>query len=439
LKDAFRGRISLGVLCGSLILLPKEAFGKLQRRISDNGIADDAISLNQFDKDENYVRIIPREGIRNHIVRLMTDMFNAGDLTVLVGTQALLGEGWDAPSINSLILSSTVSSYMLSNQMRGRAIRIDIDHPEKVSNIWHLATYDPKFGNYSYDLQQLATRFEGYEAPSYYGSHEIVSGIERVLLPNLIGLPETNLALAKNRDITRRWWWDALYTGYGATPPNGLVKGVQADSLNVKALKYTGYGYYVLALLAFVPLLLLLKGPVMAIGLSVIALLLFLIFLSYCRTGTVEGVMKQIAIVILETLSDLGLIKTSIKQVGLKVKNESGNLFVFCANLPAEENNLFIQSLQEFLDPVENPRYLLVRRSRILKWIRQTDYFAIPSAISPNKKGVEIFKGLWKLYIGHCDIVYTRSAEGRKVLLKARKYAFSAVKHKASKRLSKWQ
>ena len=70
--------------------------------------------------------------------------------------------------------------------------------------------------------------------------------------------------------------------------------------------------------------------------------------------------MKQIAIVILETLSDQGLIKTSIKQVGLKVHDEKGELFVSCANLPADENNLFIQSLQEFLDPVENPRYLLV-------------------------------------------------------------------------------
>ena len=187
------------------------------------------------------------------------------------------------------------------------------------------------------------------------------------------------------------------------------------------------------------PALLYLRGPVLIVCLSVIAILLLIIFLNFCRTGTVEGVMKQIAIVILETLSDLGLIKTSIKQVGLKVKDESGNLFVICANLPTEENNLFIQSLQEFLDPVENPRYLLVRRLRFLKRIKQTDYFAIPSAISPNKKGVEIFKGLWKLYIGQCDIVYTRSAEGRKVLLKARKYAFSAIKKKASKRLSKWQ
>ena len=38
-----------------------------------------------------------------------------------------------------------------------------------------------------------------------------------------------------------------------------------------------------------------------------------------------------------------------------------------------------------------------------------------------------------------CDIIYTRSAEGRRVLQKARKYAFSAINMRASKRLSKWQ
>ena len=439
LKDKFQGSISLGVLCGSLILLPKNTVKRLQGLISGNGIALDAITLDHFGGDGNYVRIVPKEGIRNHIVRLVTEMFNAGDLTVLVGTQALLGEGWDAPSINSLILSSTVSSYMLSNQMRGRAIRIDRNHPDKVSSIWHLATYDPKFGNYSFDLEQLATRFEGYEAPSYDGDHEIVSGIERVLMPNPLGVPETNIALAKNRDLTRRWWKDALFTGYGNTPPIGLSTGVQAEALTVKSLRYTGYWYYIWLLLPVAMLLFYLPNPVRGIGLTVIALLVGIIVWHFIRTGSVTGVLKQIAIVILETLSDQGLIKTSIKQVGLKVHEEKGELFVLCANLPADENNLFIQSLQEFLDPVENPRYLLVRHTRFLKKISQTDYFAIPSAISPNKKGVEIFKGLWKLYIGDCDIIYTRSAEGRRVLLKARKYAFSAVKKKASKRLSKWQ
>ena len=442
LKDTFNGRISLGVLCGSLILLPQNTLGILQKLISENDIDNDAISLDRFDKDENYVRIIPKEGIRNHIVRLVTEMFNAGDLTVLVGTQALLGEGWDAPSINSLILSSTVSSYMLSNQMRGRAIRIDRNHPEKVSNIWHLATVDDsQSGGYSYDLAQLAARFEGFEAPSYFGKHEIMSGIERVMEPiQLSAVPMSNLSLAQNRERTRKWWNDALYLGYGNNRPMGLSTGIEAESLTVRSLRYTSYKYYLVLILTFAMFIPQLPTPVMALAIIVVVILLAVLFIRYLKTGTIAGVMKQVSMVVLETLSGQGLIKTSLQQVGLKVQDDSQGLtYVSCSNLPAEENNLFIQALQEFLDPVENPRYLLVRKNMFLKKIKQTDYFAIPSVIATNKRYVDMFKKMWNRYIGDCDIVYTRNPDGRKVLLKARKHAFSASNKKRSKRLSKWQ
>ena len=441
LKDIFQGRISLGVLCGSLILLPRNTLSTLQKLISENDIDVDAFSLDRFDKDENYVRILPKESIRNHIVRLVTDMFNAGDLTVLVGTQALLGEGWDAPSINSLVLSSTVSSYMLSNQMRGRAIRIDSNHPDKVSNIWHLATVDTQPEGYSYDLVQLAARFEGFEAPSYFGRHEIMSGIERVIEPvQIAALPTPNLALARNRERTRRWWNDALYLSYGNNRPMGLSTGVEAESPTVRTLRYTGYKYYVVLILTLAVSFLYLPVPVQILAWTVVAILLGVIFLRYLKTGTVTGVMKQVSITILETLSAQGLIKTSLRQIGLKVQEDKqGLMYVSCSNLPAEENNLFIQALQEFLDPVENPRYLLVRNSTFLKKIKQTDYFAIPSVIAANKRWVELFKSLWNKYIGDCDIVYTRSPEGRKMLLKARRHAFSASNRKKAKRLSKWQ
>jgi hypothetical protein len=183
-----------------------------------------------------------------------------------------------------------------------------------------------------------------------------------------------------------------------------------------------------------------LPAPVLIFALAVIAVLQGILFMRFLKTGTIGGVLKQVSIVILETLSAQGLIRTSLKQVGLKVQEDNeGMTYVSCSNLPAEENNLFIQALQEFLDPVENPRYLLVRNSTFLKKIKQTDYFAIPSVMATNKRYVELFKKLWNKYIGDCDIVYTRTPEGRKMLLKARKHAFSASNRKKAKRLSKWQ
>ena len=84
--------------------------------------------------------------------------------------------------------------------------------------------------------------------------------------------------------------------------------------------------YYIWLLLPLAMFLFYLPNPVRGIVLAVVVLLIGIIAWHFCRTGTVEGVMKQIAIVILETLSDQGLIKTSIKQVGKKVHDEKGEL-----------------------------------------------------------------------------------------------------------------
>lgn len=477
LKEEVWGDVSIGVLCGTLILLPSTIIGKLYKLLSDNKIAEDSIKISRFDDDKDYIRIIPKESIRNYIVRMITEMFCAGDITVLIGTQALLGEGWDAPAINSLILSSTVSSYMLSNQMRGRAIRIDKNNPDKVSNIWHLATIDfpdekdfsmfetmssndmDALRIYTYDLEQLATRFKGFEAPSYYGKHEILSGIERItddldyspslgeafLKGKITRLKEVTKTLSTNRELTRQWWKDALYLGYGNGKQMNLSTGVQVPKISTMSLLYKGYKYRVALLLtmiltAYFTLLQVLPFfiPTVAALVSIVVVL-GIYTVKYLKTGTVEGVMKQIAVTMMETMSSQGLIKSSIKNVGLRVAEDKGMLYVSCSNLPAEENNLFIQALQEFLDPVDNPRYLLVKHSKFMGRIKQTDYFSIPAVLSTNKKNVDMFKQLWKKYIGDCEIIYTRNPEGRKVLLKARKDASSAAKRDKSKRLSKWQ
>ena len=477
LKDAFGTSLSMGVLCGSLILLPDGVVGTLQELLAANNIPADAITLSRFKDIDQFVRVTPREGVRNHIVRLITDMFNSGWLTVLIGTQALLGEGWDAPSINSLILSSTVSSYMLSNQMRGRAIRIDRNNPYKVSNIWHLATVDtPSLMErnplrnvstdeealnrlYTYDLEQLTTRFKGYEAPSYYGAHDIRSGIERIMdQPTADGgtqeeslrkkverVKAMTMQLAADRNTTGQWWQTALYDGYGNADMR-LATGVNTEQTTMRQLMYKGYKFTYYALLsAFVTALCLylffplaITKLILAVTVIVSAFIAVKTTAKYLRTGSVTKVMRQIAIIILESMSRQGLIRTSAKLVGLNVREDKeGALFVSCANLPAEENNLFIQALQEFLDPIDNPRYLLVRRAKGM--LHQTDYFAVPAAISQNKNNVGIFEQLWRERLGDGQVVYTRNQEGRRLLLKARKNAFSASKRKKSQRLSKWQ
>lgn len=476
--SCYGNQIPIGVLCGTLILLPITKKETLKKVISDNGIVEDAVTLTDFKNYDNYIRVIPKDSIRNHIVSIVTEMFNKGDITLLIGTQSLLGEGWDAPSINSLVLSSTVSSYMLSNQMRGRAIRIDKNNPDKVSNIWHLATVDfprpiediqdiislsPAIAEdeeqlCDHDIRQLAVRFQGYEAPSYYGKHEIKSGIERLLKSQpflediafkqmLETCRRIGMNLAMDRNQTRRWWKDALALGYGNSK---VISGVQSQPLTVKSLRFRGYEYVFLVIMMFALFLwitqiknsyssdLMLVATASVIVVSVLSVWKYAI--SYLRTGTIHNVMKQVAIVVLETMAYQDIIKTSIHNVGLFVEEtDVRELFVTCSNLPEEENALFIRSLLEVLNPIENPKYILIRENRLWHWFKQTDYFAVPSVIARYKSGAEQMALLWEKYIGPCKLIYTRTAEGRKLLLKARRDASSSLKRTPSKRLSKWQ
>ena len=479
LKNKFQ-QIPIGVLCGSLILLPKSSEQNFKLHVKENDLTEDSLTVSSFNQDEAYMKITPKESAKNKIVGIITEMFNQGEINILIGTQALLGEGWDAPSINSLILSSTVSSYMLSNQMRGRAIRIDKNNPDKISNIWHLASIalpektnifeeifsesstnldeEAKMNALMHDIVSLEKRFEGYEAPSYFDKHEIVSGIDRVKSKDFYhniekfgenafkDFNKSTRELALNRSQTKQWWNDALYLGYG----NGqqtMTTGVEAEKLTVNTLKYTSYKEMLFS--TFTTFLFVLASVIYSGGFNWgiigIILLVFLIvcaniYLKYLKTGTIAGVMKQIAIVHLEALASQDLIRSSLKRVGLTVQETLEGIYVSCKNLPTEENNLFIKCIQEFLNPIENPRYLLIRTNRFGKVINQTDYFSIPAILSNNKKCVDIFARLWEKYIGGSyKIVYTRNLEGRMTLLQARKNAFSATKRPKSKRLSKWQ
>ena len=58
-----------------------------------------------------------------------------------------------------------------------------------------------------------------------------------------------------------------------------------------------------------------------------------------------------------------------------------------------------MQAIAEVLGPVQNPRYLLVRSSR-LGWRTRTDYHAVPTALGARKGWAEEFAALWSARVG---------------------------------------
>ena len=128
--------VPIAVLTGSLVIIPTSAKEHLERLIPNSRLSYDIIGqLSQ----EDYLKVSV-SGSHHDLVTALTQLFQEGYIQVIIGTKSLLGEGWDAPCVNSLILASFVGSFMLSNQMRGRAIRVWPDNPDKTSNIWHLVS-----------------------------------------------------------------------------------------------------------------------------------------------------------------------------------------------------------------------------------------------------------------------------------------------------------
>ena len=69
-------------------------------------------------------------------VQLATWLFEQGICRCLIGTRALLGEGWDCRRLNTLVDLTVVTSGVSVNQLRGRSLRLDPDNRAKVANNW---------------------------------------------------------------------------------------------------------------------------------------------------------------------------------------------------------------------------------------------------------------------------------------------------------------
>ena len=139
LRKTQESGVRLGILSGTVVLLPLDMEQDLKGLMEEHSCEGNLIPIRETGYGQLQVK-----GKNTAVVAVVTEFFTQGKINVLVGTKSLLGEGWDEPCINSLILATYVGSFMLSNQMRGRAIRIDRSHPEKTGNIWHLACVFPE-------------------------------------------------------------------------------------------------------------------------------------------------------------------------------------------------------------------------------------------------------------------------------------------------------
>lgn len=444
----------IGVLTGSLVILPAEAAAWVRETAGQRGIT---LTERPLPHDSRYVTVEVRDSNRSAIVEWVTLLFTGGGVRILVGTAALLGEGWDAPGINSMIMASYVGSFMLSNQMRGRAIRAQRGNPDKTGAIWHLACVDTGLADGGEDMASLARRFRSLVGLSIT-NETIESGVDRIGLTRK-RLTEKDVELynaqtferAQQRHLLKEQWASAValqasMTEELKTDP-ASVPGPLVYPYTIKAVLMFAV---VLALQTFVdavssPQILYSDAPGW-LKISLAAILAALCASPWIiraakmkiRHQSLDRSIREAGFVVYTVLYEMKLVRSvpSIHLIG--AQEEEGTIVCWLKEGSTHEKTVFLNALQQLLDPIKNPRYLVYRTSR--RWFGQShDYHAVPEEIARRKEHAELFTSLWRKSIGPAELVYTRTPEGRRKLLEARAKSLASLFVRRSERISAWR
>jgi hypothetical protein len=393
------------------------------------------------------------------MVRLITAVFDRGGISVLVGTKSLLGEGWDAPCINTLVLASFVGSYVLSNQMRGRSIRVDPNHHGKTANVWHLICIEPGDFGPGEDYQLLVRRCSAFVGVSATAS-TIENGTERLGFGHppfsrdqIAQINSHTCNRALDRAGLRQRWQEALASGTNKemveglkTTEEALPGGFVLTNTIASILVQAGFIFLILFFellrrpirVRAIPDFFTYVEIVAAIAATVSLPWALLGLWRFIRHGTPERSIRQIGIAVLESLQYEGSIDRRAGEFRVySTRNDDGTVFCWVGGGAGKEQAIFLRALREILRPIDNPRYLLAR-NRIWRIFRE-DYFAVPDLLARKKEFAEVFANKWRHRVGPVRLIYTRTSEGRKLLLRARVHSLAAAFQKRSEHVSCWK
>lgn len=431
----------IGVLSGSLIILPEKV--KLHAR-----------HTRQHIPGTRYC-VVDVAGSLHTAVAAVGELFERGEIRVLIGTKSLLGEGWDSPCINALILASFVGSFVLSNQMRGRAIRIDPTHPQKVANIWHLITVEPPYAVKERAMQRLAEqirqddsrliscdyeilkrRFDTFMGPNDR-TGAIESGIGRLtaIAPpydseGIARIDAEMLERASHREKLRAQWQNAVrggvveVTAQSVVPTEKrvpvftfwnvtlflLLAAVQADLVRLiimTAMRFSAW-----------------TAVAVAVGEGIVCYLLYRLIRYVLLNRTPARSIKTLGIAIYEALCECSLIAPSAR-VECRQDKQLSYVSLYLRNASVHDQNVFNRAMAEFLSHIDNPRYLLIRRNMLGKPSYRFS-FACPSVIGKKKEYAEVLAKKLKK-VGRFELVFTRREDGRRLILTCRKKSYINV------------
>lgn len=357
-------------------------------------------------------------------VALVTAFFEAGHIRVLVGTRALLGEGWDARGLNSLVDLSSAATPSAVVQTRGRALRRDPAWPEKVALTWTVVCITEDHPRGGTDWDRFVRKHEGYFGVDDDG--DVVSGVSHVdarfspyAPPPVDAISEVNARMQvrgeARTDIARRWRVGAPYV-------DEVVHTVRVRE--ARGARRTGQvsagGVEVPAVLAGA------KGPYrVADGRRPWSRPWRNVRLAGRTAGT-----EAYAAAVADGLRAAGLSPAGAEALRVDVESD-GELRVRLDGVGGEDaSRLFSESLEEVLEPLGEPRYVVPRYvvgpagvwagwRQALHLLRADGvaWHAVPRALAVNAERAQGYARAWNAWVSGGDALYTGSPAGAGVLV----------------------
>nr|WP_272905357.1 DEAD/DEAH box helicase family protein [Sediminivirga luteola] len=390
-------------------------------------------------------------------VPVITEFFARGGSRVLIGTRGLLGEGWDARCVNTLIDLTSATTPTAIVQMRGRALRLDPAQPGKVAAIWTVTTLAEGLLADG-DWQRLVRKHDGHLAPDSTG--ELVDGVAHLddgFSAHHPPAPDLNdevnaraVRRSQRREEAARLWRSALAAG------THQVSVVRARERHRAARAGTDGGRPVqpvprtapspiwrvarisVPVLAALALILVLAGfPAAGAGALGACLVAGTAVLVQVRRRHLElarppGIVA-VAAAVAEAMHEAGLLSRGAEAISARFGGSEGELRCRMTGVPAEESARFAAALDEAVQPLSSPRYI-VSRSTVAAptaWAamratlsgrdgQASTWHPVPAELAGRRETAELYLRAWRRWVGEGELLYAKSPEGAGVVAAAR-------------------
>jgi superfamily II DNA or RNA helicase len=404
-------------------------------------------------RENEYERVSgsgPDWNTRNY-VQFITKLLEEGVTKTIIGTRSLLGEGWDAIKLNTLVDLTVVASFVSVNQIRGRTIRKDSENPFKCANNWDLVTIYPGLEYGLYDYKRLEKKHNHFYGVSDDGVIEkglghvhpfLSKGKAGLLSSNIDVINEDMLNRCLNRDSARDRWKvgeaydnsdvDCVELYYPSEKPYIKRQMQTIEKIEYMKVIINESKILVSRLMDYWWLI---APLIIAAGQSI-----------YTRFQTRQlksipmmdepfsKTLSSFSEVVLESAKETKLLPPSYSIENISVHKRDHDCYRVMLEGASESDSLqFSEAIWEVLGPVQNHKYIIERRQFTLEMADltyedilnfetvPTELIAchpVPSIFGQKREFADIFRKWWNQIIGPGEIFYTRRGEGKELVKK---------------------